>query len=607
MAREISHGSTGIGDQRLIWAVLVAAFLLFGACNRSSPPAKPPGAGAGSGEVSGKDQAAPAGESTSENQAHAEAGTGQEASVASSEGKQLFAQHCAACHGDLGDGKGVAARFLFPKPRDFRTGRFRLVSTKNRVPSREDLEAVLIRGMPGSAMPPWAHLSKQQRQSLIDEVVRLWRAGQRDLYIKTLREDEELSDDEIAQADVQKEIQEFVDRRTTPGEITEVSKIGEPTPEAIARGKEAYIKQSCHSCHGKEGRGDGQQKMVDDNGLPTLPRDFIRGIFKGDPDPASLYRRIAYGMPGTPMPSSEKLSPEQIVDIVYFVRSLSSEEARQASVLKREQLVAQRVAQLPDSADAEVWANVKPMALRMTPLWWRNDFDPQKDTLDIQAIHDGKSIALRMSWRDETENQHAMTSQSFEDAVAVELYRAPSSGPQANLGEPFIGMGNSKSPLDVWYWDADRQNAGFVEEKEYPNTVVDRYPFSENAVATAEYRRPGTETAKQPELSLPAKASGNPIVPPAGGPAASHLTVGGPGSVTFRPPLSQLVKAHGQWKDGRWTVVMTRSLEASGPQDGVSLEPGCHVSVAFARWDGAHRDRDGQKSITIWQDLELQK
>ena len=74
-------------------------------------------------------------------------------------GKKLYAQHCAACHGQNGDGQGVAAAYLFPKPRDFRAGRFRLVSTTNGIPTLEDIEAVLQRGMPGSSMPPWAHLS----------------------------------------------------------------------------------------------------------------------------------------------------------------------------------------------------------------------------------------------------------------------------------------------------------------------------------------------------------------------------------------------------------------------------------------------------------------
>jgi DMSO reductase family type II enzyme heme b subunit len=54
-------------------------------------------------------------------------------------------------------------------------------------------------------------------------------------------------------------------------------------------------------------------------------------------------------------------------------------------------------------------------------------------------------------------------------------------------------------------------------------------------------------------------------------------------------------------------VVMTRPLAVASAEDGISLEPGGRASVAFALWDGGQRDRDGQKSITIWQDFELER
>ncbi len=97
--------------------------------------------------------------------------------------------------------------------------------------------------------------------------------------------------------------------------------------DAFARGKELYVRQACNKCHGDTGRGDGQQEMVDDEGHPMTPRDFTAGIFKGGDDLASIYRRIAYGMPGTPMPSSQ-LTPRDIVDLSHFVLSLSDEETR---------------------------------------------------------------------------------------------------------------------------------------------------------------------------------------------------------------------------------------------------------------------------------------
>jgi DMSO reductase family type II enzyme heme b subunit len=510
-------------------------------------------------------------------------------------GKELYALHCAACHGENGDGKGIAETFLFPKPRDFRLGRFRLVSTNNNVPTREDLHAVLLRGMPGSSMPPWAHLSQQERDALVDEVMRLRREGARESYIHLLKEDEELTDEEIAADDVQEEIQDYVDDFTTPGESTDVPSIGPSTAEAVARGKEVYAKFVCISCHGETGRGDGVQEMWDDEKMPTRPRDFTIGIFKGNYDSASLYRRIAFGMPGSPMPGSSTITAEQMVDLVHYIRSMSTEEQRQAAVLSRRKIVAKSIDQIPESVLADAWSGVKPVHLRMTPLWWRDD--PDVD-LTVQAAHDGNMIAVRLTWRDATANHHASLSEAFEDAVAIELYRG--------AAEPFLGMGDAASPVDVWFWDADRQAPIDVEDQ-YPNVVVDVYPFNEQAVTTAEYRRAGTSRAEQPRVSLPALASENQIVPFRAMTGGSDLAVGGPGSVTFRVPKSQLVTGLGEWKEGLWSVVMTRPLRVESADDGVSLTPGGKASVAFAVWDGSHQDRDGQKLITIWQDLELER
>ncbi len=511
-------------------------------------------------------------------------------------GQELYARHCAACHGEQGDGRGIAAAYLFPKPRDFHAGRFRLVSTSNSVPSREDLHAVLVRGMPGSSMPPWGHLSETERNALVDEIMRLRKLGARSYYIKILKEQEELTDEEITDEEVQAEIQEYVDGLPEPGESTVVPEIGEPTADGIARAKETYAKFGCLQCHGKEGKGDGVEKMVDSEGYPTAPRDFTMGIFKGGDDPASLYRRIAYGMPGTPMPSSSQMTPEAMVELVHFIRSMSTEEQRKAAVLKREQIAVKAVDSVPAGAYDAQWTGMAAVSLRMTPLWWRNNADP---ALQVQAAHDGQSIAIRISWNDVQQDRHAASSEAFEDAIAMEIYRGNA--------EPFLGMGGAKAPVDVWFWDADRQGKPLAVENLYPNSVVDIYPFSEKVAASAELDRRGARTDDQPIVSLPARASGNQIVPTNDDSGGSSLTAGGPGSSTFRLPSSQHVHAVGGWKSGRWTVLMNRRLKLSTAEDGVSLEPGAKASVAFAVWHGAAQDRDGKKLITIWQDLVLEK
>ncbi len=44
-------------------------------------------------------------------------------------GQLTYDKECVACHGADGDGLGEAAYLLYPRPRDFTTGRFRLIST----------------------------------------------------------------------------------------------------------------------------------------------------------------------------------------------------------------------------------------------------------------------------------------------------------------------------------------------------------------------------------------------------------------------------------------------------------------------------------------------
>ncbi|MBI4560493.1 MAG: cytochrome c, partial [Candidatus Rokubacteria bacterium] len=82
-------------------------------------------------------------------------------------GKRVYEKQCAACHGFDGRGEGEAAYLLYPKPRDFTAGKFALVSTWDRVPTDEDLFRTISRGMPGSAMPSWAHLSEEERWGLV--------------------------------------------------------------------------------------------------------------------------------------------------------------------------------------------------------------------------------------------------------------------------------------------------------------------------------------------------------------------------------------------------------------------------------------------------------
>ena len=499
-------------------------------------------------------------------------------------GKTRYQQHCAGCHGERGDGAGLAARFLFPKPRDFRAGRFRLVSTANAQPTLDDIQAVLVRGMPGSAMPPWLKLTDGDRSALAQYVIELRRQGIRDREKASAAENGEEFDAKAVEA--------LVKQMTAPGVPIPAPAIAASTAESVARGKERFLKV-CAACHGATGKGDGQEKMIDAEGWPDRPRDLTRGIFKGSPDPQSVYRRIFGGMPGTPMPAS-KWTPEQVVDVVHFVLSLSDEAARKTAVLNRERITAAFIDRQLDSLEAAAWDRAPPARIHTMPLWWRDG--PPVD-IDVRALHNSRALAVRLSWPDPSANRHAAKVEAFGDAAAVALSHGPS--------EPFLGMGSPSEPVDFWFWDADRQSGLPDVDDVNPRLTVDIYPFGERAVETAEYQRPGTTADAQAQPGLPARAVGNPRSAGKNSPIGTALEAAGPGTLTFRPRINQTVQAQGSWHDGRWTVTFVGPLTtATGPA--ASLKGGDTISVSFAVWDGSHHDRDGQKRITIWQDLVLE-
>src|SRR5262245_33179305 len=86
-------------------------------------------------------------------------------------GKAVYEQHCAACHGSNGNGNGPAAVWLFPKPRNFSAGLFKIQSTPpGTLPTDDDLFQTITRGMPGSSMPSFTYLSEQQRRDVVQYV-----------------------------------------------------------------------------------------------------------------------------------------------------------------------------------------------------------------------------------------------------------------------------------------------------------------------------------------------------------------------------------------------------------------------------------------------------
>jgi len=75
-------------------------------------------------------------------------------------GRALFLEHCALCHGDRADGRGVRRQGLASQPRDFTDAGWRERTSPRRVFS------VIREGSPGTAMPAWKALDDGQTWDL---------------------------------------------------------------------------------------------------------------------------------------------------------------------------------------------------------------------------------------------------------------------------------------------------------------------------------------------------------------------------------------------------------------------------------------------------------
>jgi hypothetical protein len=283
------------------------------------------------------------------------------------------------------------------------------------------------------------------------------------------------------------------------------------------------------------------------------------------------------------MPSSQNIPANKVMDMVHFILSLSPADATEKVLHRRREIIAKRVsAPLPGVIPDETFKAAVAVPIVTAPLWWRDFEDPE---LRVAAIHDGKTMAVRMTWRDANANTYAVRAEEFEDMAAAQFFKGDN--------EPFVGMGAFDRAIDIWMWRAGWRARGDADHK------LDDYPFD-----TPVYKSLVDKNKPLPDF-VTARAAGNPntqIDPKTG---ASALGARGFGSTTYRPAMSQHVVARASWKDGAWTLDLTRPMAV--PADGgVSLASGDRVSAAFAIWFGEARDRNGQKLITVWQDLKVE-
>ncbi|HMP16520.1 MAG TPA: c-type cytochrome, partial [Gemmatales bacterium] len=220
-------------------------------------------------------------------------------------GSKLFLSQCALCHGKEGNGLGKSADKLDPKPRDFRHGKFKYVSTvrmeegghantgQATYPSRADLFRTIKHGLPGSGMSSFNQDDKRI-EALVSYVIHLALRGQVEYRLTRfwLEEDEKPNEKDVA-----RELREILTqwagdaRHTVTPSVPweEIEREGNSTQ--WAHGKQLFLgKAGCIDCHGKSGKALLEEvpsiaAMKDDWGKPIKPRSFVSDSFRGGDQP----------------------------------------------------------------------------------------------------------------------------------------------------------------------------------------------------------------------------------------------------------------------------------------------------------------------------------
>lgn len=224
----------------------------------------------------------------------------------------------------------------------------------------------------------------------------------------------------------------------------------------------------------------------------------------------------------------------------------------------------------------------KPVEIGVTEVW-------------VQSIHDGKHIAFRLVWKDDTKDD-TIGIMNFSDGAALQF-------PVKKEILPQFFMGEKEKPVHILFWRAWRskdKNEGFQTTKTaYPNMTSDIYNF--------DYSIKGKGTEKTPEekdIFIPGRAAKNPLSFPHKEIIAELSAVGWG---TLASMNVENTSGDAGWNNGEWAVVFRRPLSVDDPES-VIFRAGEKMPIAFAIWEGGRKEVAGRKAVSpAWAEVEVVK
>lgn len=466
-------------------------------------------------------------------------------------GKVLYLKYCSQCHGEKGDGEGLAAVHLLPKPRNFTAAKFKIRTTPNgALPTHQDLINVIRHGMPYTSMPSWPNFSNEQVSELA-------------YFITTFSPD-------------------FSNPENVPQPVPLPSAPKE-TKASVELGQKLYQDNGCVKCHGPLGRGDGPSAptLVDDLGNPIRPADLTQSwTFRGGATREDIFRTMSTGLNGTPMPSFlDALKPEDRWAITDYINSISGGGKGPAYATL---LVARHVddpIDLAKGASAFASAPAARFPLVGQIMEPTRDFHPPATSVVVQAIYDSENVALLLRWHDMSADKTGHNGPSMPVPIEEEVSAPPAGG--AGGAQP--AAGTPSNPFE-------EAPVAAPATSEFSDAVAVQFPSQLPTSARKPYFLFGD--AQNPvDLWYFDLARSEP----------QQFTARGSADVTANDTGD--LSGVANYDQGEWSVIFRRPLRATS---GVAFTPTQFIPVAFSVWDGLTRERGSRRALTVWYNVYVE-
>ena len=489
-------------------------------------------------------------------------------------GKRIYFTKCVWCHGVDGAGDGPAADRLWPRPRNFNQGTFKIRHTasgelplfdaRKPVPGQNDLFETVTHGLPGSAMPSWEGiLTEEQRLQVLSFVT------------------SQLVKD-----------RKFDDKATETQTILQLGSIKPvaPSKESIEKGKQLVVDKKCIECHGTDGRGDGNAfNLKDDWGFAIQPADWhkcwnFRGSRQDPYNVKNIFRTFSTGVNGTPMPSfADSTTIEERWHIANFVQSLCERDPN-GEPLPIDPLTDKPKinfvvrsgpieGDISDDPENEMWQKRE---RRIVALGGQITHKPRNfvnriDDVWVKSIYNEKQIVFLFQWDDRTKSVASEKMPFQPTEVNLETYgvkeQAPKTGEEGSI--------------------AANQNKFTV----YNDALAVQFPVKWQELPPPEKPRYLWGDQKYPVDIVKWDADGS---------IKAYKGSGWDQDFEDRDDFTEKLKVlKAEWKDGRWTLMISRPRKADYDEDAY-FEVGKYIPTVFFLWDGHNGDIGRKMAVSAF-------